>query len=85
MRHPLDAIKEVCTQTYSNTLNHKTRNTFKEHKKKRQAEKVNLSGNVSSWLDFIICDSIEFRDKTQIMKDTVIYDEAKLGCVKALK
>lgn len=58
MRHPLNAIKEVCTQTYSNALKHKNRNTWKEHRKKRLAEKVHLSDNVSSWLGFIICDSV---------------------------
>lgn len=34
MRHPLNAIKEVCTQTYSNTLNHKDRNTYRGHGEK---------------------------------------------------
>lgn len=67
-------------QQYPETQNQK--HIERTTEKKKQAEKVHLSASGSSWLGFIICDSSEFRDKTQIMKDTEI---RKLGCVKALK
>lgn len=60
MRHPLNAIKEVCTQTYSKSLKHVKKTDTGRKKKEKRKSVFSVSGNLSSWSGFIIFDCIEF-------------------------